>query len=49
MNNMPGGTWIAMEGIDEKEDIPLICIGYKYNKKTLDDKGNRDHRKMGTT
>ena len=33
MRNMPGGTWIVMEGIDEKEDLPLICIGYKYNKK----------------
>ena len=35
MRNMPGGTWIVMEGIDEKEDLPLIYIGYKYNKKPL--------------
>ena len=35
MSDMPGGTWIVMEGIDEKEDLSLICIGYKYNKKTL--------------
>ena len=33
MSDMPGGTWIIMEDIDEKEDLPLICIGYKYNKK----------------
>ena len=29
MSNMPGGTWIVMEGINEKEKLPLICIGYK--------------------
>ena len=28
---MPGGTWI--EGQDEKENVPLVFIGYKYNKK----------------
>ena len=33
MSDMPGGTWIVMEGQDEKENVPLICIGYKYNKK----------------
>ena len=48
---MTGGTCIVMESIDEKEDIPLICIGYKYYNKNLsifDDKGCRDHRKRGT-
>ena len=23
---MPSGTWIVMEGWDEKEEIPLFCI-----------------------
>ena len=35
MNDMLGGKWIIMEGIDEKEDLPLIYIGYKYTKKKL--------------
>ena len=36
MIEMSGRTWIVMEGRDEKEDVPLVCIGYKYNeKKTL--------------
>ena len=37
-----------MEVIDEKDKLPLICIGYKYNKRNVsifDDKGCRDHRK----
>ena len=33
MLDMPGGTWIVLEGRDEKEDEPLVYIGYKYNKK----------------
>ena len=32
MLDMPGGTWIVLEGRDEKEHVPLVCIGYKYNK-----------------
>ena len=30
---MPCGTWIVLEGRDEKEDVSLVCISYKYNKK----------------
>ena len=33
MLDMTGGTWIVLEGRDEREDVPLVCIGYKYNKK----------------
>ena len=33
MIEMSGRTWIVMEGRDEKDDIPLVCIGYIYNKK----------------
>ena len=29
MKDFPGGTWIVMEGRAEKEDVPLVCIGYK--------------------
>ena len=40
----------VMEGIDEKENLPLICIDFKYNKtKLVDDIGCRDHRKRGVT
>ena len=35
MSNMPGGTWIVMEGQVEKEYPPLVCISNKYNKKSL--------------
>ena len=35
MKEFPGGTWITMEGRAEKEDVQLICIGYKYNKKKV--------------
>ena len=35
MKDMPGGTWIVLEGKPEKEGIDLICIGYKYNKKKV--------------
>ena len=31
MKDFAGDTWIVMEGRAEKEDVPLICIGYKYN------------------
>ena len=27
MKDMPGGVWIVLEGITEKEDVPLVCIG----------------------
>ena len=33
MLDMPGGTWIVLEGRGAKGDVPLVCIGYKYNKK----------------
>ena len=33
MLDMPGGTWIVLEGRDGIEDVPLVYIGYKYNKK----------------
>ena len=29
MLDMTGGTWMVFEGRDEKEDVPLVCIGYK--------------------
>ena len=32
MKDMPGGTWIVLEGKPEKD---LICVGYKYNKKKV--------------
>ena len=36
MNEFPGGTWIVLRRLAEKEGIELGCIGYKYNKsKTL--------------
>ena len=30
-----GGTWIVLEGRVQPEDIDLISIGYKYNKKIV--------------
>ena len=35
MKDMPGGTWITMEGTPDKEGVPLVSIGYKYNKKNV--------------
>ena len=35
MKDFPGGTWITLEGRAEKEEVDLICIGYKYNKKKV--------------
>ena len=35
MKDWPGGTWVVMEGVTEKEDVALVCIGYKYNKKKV--------------
>ena len=35
MKDMPGGVWIVLEGIAEKEDVPVVCIGYKYNRKKV--------------
>ena len=35
MKDFPGGTWIVLEGHAEKEDVDLVCIGYKYNKKKV--------------
>ena len=35
MKYFPGGTWIVMEGYAEKEGVPLVCIGYKYNAKKV--------------
>ena len=35
MKDFPGGTWITMEGKPEKEEVELVCIGYKYNKKKV--------------
>ena len=35
MEDFPGGTWIVMEGRAEKEEVDLIAIGYKYNKRKV--------------
>ena len=35
MKDFPGGTWITLEGRAEKEEVDLVCIGYKYNKKKV--------------
>ena len=32
MKDMPGGTWIVMEGTPDKEGVDLVIVGYKYNK-----------------
>ena len=29
--NFPGGRWVTMEGRPEKEEVDLVCVGYKYN------------------
>jgi len=34
MAQFPGGTWITLEGRAQKEGVDLVCIGYKYNKKS---------------
>jgi len=35
MKDYPGGTWITLEAKSVKENVPLICIGYKYNNKKV--------------
>ena len=35
MKNMPGGTWIVLEGRAEKEGVDLVSLGYKYNRKKV--------------
>ena len=35
MRLFPGGTWIVMEGFAKKEEVPLVCIGYKYDVKKV--------------
>ena len=35
MSCMTDGAWIVMKGRDEKEDMFLVFIDYKYNKKKL--------------
>ncbi len=35
MKDMPGGCWIVLEGRDEKENLNLVTVGYKYNKKKV--------------
>ena len=35
IKNFPCGTWITLEGRAQKEEINLVCVGYKYNKKTV--------------
>ena len=35
MEEFLGGTWIVLEGRVQPEDIDLISIGYKYNKKKV--------------
>ena len=35
MKDYPGGTWITLQATPVKENVPLICIGYKYNKKKV--------------
>jgi len=35
MKDFPRGTWITLEGRSQKEEIDLVYVGYKYNKKTV--------------
>ena len=35
MKDMPGGTWVVLEGRAKKEGLDLVTIGYKYNKKKV--------------
>ena len=35
MADMPGGTWIVLEGRAEKEGVDLVSLGYKYNCKKV--------------
>ena len=35
VNDFPGGTWITLTGKTERECVDLVCIGFKYNKKTV--------------
>ena len=35
MKDMPGGTSIVLECTIEELNRKLVCIGYKYNKKTV--------------
>ena len=35
MKDMPGGTWIVLEGRANKEGVDLVTLGYKYNKKKV--------------
>ena len=35
MKDFPGGTWIVIEGRAEKEDVPLVCVGFKYHLKKV--------------
>ena len=35
MKDMPGGTWIVLEGRASKEGVDLVTLGYKYNKKKV--------------
>ena len=35
MEDFPWGTWIKLEATPVKENVPLICIEYKYNKKKV--------------
>ena len=35
MKEMPGGTWITMEGTCGRTGTRLVAMGYKYNKKKV--------------
>lgn len=35
MKDFPGGTWVTLTGKTEHEGVELVCIGYKYNKKSV--------------
>ena len=35
MKDMPGGCWVVMEGRATNENVDLVAIGYKYNKKKV--------------
>ena len=35
MKDFPGGTWITLETRAEKEEVGLISVGHKYNKKNV--------------
>ena len=35
MKYMTGGCWIVLEGRSKKDNVDLVSIGYKYNRKRV--------------